>query len=203
MLKGIDLELGIGRMLCLAGPNGSGKATLLHLMATLLRPQHGTLSVLGHALPSEREAVRGRLGLIAHQAFLYPQLTLRENLQFYATLYRIDAWTSRVSDLADQLDMGAWLDRPVGVLSRGLLQRGAWLRALLPDPELLLLDEPFTGLDMPSTGRLLAMLAHWRTTGKTVVMTSHELHRDLPLCDELVVLGGGRIERHCAASEYS
>jgi heme exporter protein A len=196
VLRGVDFELAPGRTLCLAGSNGVGKSTLLYLLATLLRPHHGTLSVLGESLPEAREAVRRRLGFVAHNSFLYPQLTLRENLGFYGELYGLSGTASRVDELAQTLDMASWLDKAVGTLSRGLQQRGAWMRALLHDPDLLLLDEPFTGLDASSLRRLVDVVQGCRQAGKTIVLTSHDLGRDLPLCDEVMTLVDGRVESH-------
>jgi len=156
--------------LAVLGANGAGKTTLLRLLATLLRPHAGELAVLGHRLPAENWAVRGQVGLLAHEPLLYRELTVRENLRLHAALNGVRR--SRIDELLECVGLAARANEPLRTLSRGLLQRAAICRVLLPDPELLLLDEPYANLD-PSA-RLAVEPLIGRGSGKTRVLVSHD-----------------------------
>ena len=144
-LAGVTLTLEPGRTLAVFGANGAGKTTLLRILATLLKPHAGRARVLGRDLPADGWAVRGRIGLLAHDPLLYRELSARENLRFHARLHGVDE--ARVETLLDQVGLRARADEPVRTLSRGMAQRVAICRAALHEPELLLLDEPLANLD--------------------------------------------------------
>jgi heme exporter protein A len=182
-LADVSLELPAGRTLVVFGPNGSGKTTLLRLLSTLLRPTAGTARVLGSELPGQGHAVRGRLGLLGHDALLYRDLTARENLRYHARLHGVDA--ARVEDVLARVDMTARADEPLRTLSRGMVQRLAICRAILHEPELLLLDEPGSHLD-PAAAELVEPLIG-RGSGHTRVVASHDPAGGLAEAD--VVLG--------------
>jgi heme exporter protein A len=154
-LSGVSLTVNEGQTLVVFGPNGAGKTTLLRVLATLLRPHAGKVSVLGSQLPDEAWAVRGRVGLLGHEPLLYRELTARENLRFHARLYGVD--DARVQELLEALAMSTRAGEPLRTLSRGMVQRVAVARAVLHDPELLLLDEPYANLD-PAAVELVAPL---------------------------------------------
>ena len=158
------------------------------MLATLLRPQAGTLTVLGCSLPQERDKVRPQLSLVGHTCFLYPALTLEENFRFYAVLYGV---APTLSPLVDQFGLQAHLRKPVYALSRGLMQRASLVRALLHQPRLLLLDEPFTALDPGGVGVLMDALLAWKRDGGSAVLTSHDLDRDMGICDTALHLAAG------------
>jgi heme exporter protein A len=145
VLEGVSLSLDAGATLVVFGPNGAGKTTLLRVLATLLRPHGGSVRVLGSALPRESWAVRGRIGMLGHEPMLYRELSARENLCYHARLHRCAR--GRVEEMLERVGMRKRADEPLRTLSRGMVQRIAIARAVLHDPELLLLDEPYAHLD--------------------------------------------------------
>ncbi len=187
-LDGVSLSLQAGQTLVVLGPNGAGKTTLLRVLATLLRPHSGEVRVLGHALPGEAWAVRGRVGLLGHEPLLYRELTARENLRFHARLHRVGI--ERVEELLEAVGMATRAEEPVRTLSRGMVQRVATARALLHDPELLLLDEPRANLD-PAGAELVEPLIG-PASGRTRVVCSHSPEVDLDGADLVLGLRGGR-----------
>jgi ABC-type multidrug transport system ATPase subunit len=184
-LAGVSLELETGRTLAVFGANGAGKTTLLRILATLLRPHRGTARVLGRELPREGWAVRGKVGFLGHEPLLYRDLTARENLRFHARLH--DVSLARIETLLDAVGMSRRADDPVHTYSRGMLQRIAVCRAVLHEPELLLLDEPLAGLD-PGAAAAVAPLI----SGGTRVVISHDVEHGLAEADMVLGLRGGR-----------
>jgi heme exporter protein A len=191
VLHGVDLILNPGEALAIAGPNGAGKTTLLRLLAGLLRPTAGEVTVFGRPIRGNPEA-RRVVGFLSHQSLLYDDLTLTENLTFAARLYGIpypgEAARSALEGAALAERAG---DRPTR-LSRGLLQRAAIARALLHRPRILLLDEPFTALDEPSSARLEETLRRFLTTGGAMVVVTHHLAEVWDVATRVAVLVGGR-----------
>jgi heme exporter protein A len=196
-LSGVTLELPRGATLAVFGANGAGKTTLLRVLATLLRPHAGTARVLGRELPRDGWAVRGRIGLVAHEPLLYRDLTARENLRFHARLH--DVAPARVEDLLERVRMARRADEPVRSLSRGMAQRVAICRALLHEPELLLLDEPLANLDPGAAGAVAPLIG--RTSAAARVLISHDVERGLTEADLVLGLRGGRPELVAPASE--
>ena len=187
-LSGVTLELPRGATLAVFGANGAGKTTLLRVLATLLRPHHGSARVLGRELPREGWAVRGRIGLLGHEPLLYRDLTAAENLRFHARLH--DVAPGRAAELLDAVGMARRADEPVRALSRGMAQRVAICRALLHEPELLLLDEPLANLDPGAAGAVEPLLG--RASGATRVLISHDVEQGLGEADLVLGLRGGR-----------
>jgi heme exporter protein A len=188
-LADLTFTLEAGQTLAVLGPNGAGKTTLLRLLSTLLRPHSGELRVLGHPLPQEGWAVRGRIGLLGHEPLLYRELTARENLAFHAALHGVEA--GRAEQLLTAVGMERRADEPVRTLSRGMVQRVAVCRALLHDPELLLLDEPRANLD-PAASELVEPLIG-RASGRTRVIVSHDPAGLLAEADLVLGLVRGRV----------
>jgi heme exporter protein A len=194
-LAGVSLSLQPGQTLVVLGPNGAGKTTLLRVLATLLRPHTGEVRVLGHKLPDEAWAVRGRVGLLGHEPLLYRELTASENLRFHARLHGVDM--ERVRELLEAVGMATRADEPVRTLSRGMVQRVATARAVLHDPELLLLDEPRANLD-PAGAELVEPLIGagadpTRAGGpRTRVVCSHNPEADMESADLVLGLRAGR-----------
>ena len=184
-LAGVTLELEAGQTLAVFGANGAGKTTLLRILATLLRPHRGSARVLGHELPREGWAVRGRLGFLGHEPLLYRDLTARENLRFHARLHGVA--TVRIDELLEAVGMAARADDPVHTYSRGMVQRTAVCRAVLHEPELLLLDEPLAGLDPGAAAAVAPLIAHG-----TRVVISHDVEHGLAEADLVLGLRGGR-----------
>jgi heme exporter protein A len=189
-LESVDLEVPAGSMLAVLGPNGAGKSTLLRLLAGLARPTSGSLRV--GAGRESRSAARGRVGYVGHATFLYPALTARENLVFAARLYGVAAPAARADALLAEQGLAAVGDRPAGDFSRGMAQRLAIARGLVHDPAVVLLDEPFAGLDRSSAARLTEVLRQLHGDGRTLVLVTHELGVASALADAAIVLARGR-----------
>ena len=187
-LSDVSLSMGVGRTLVVFGPNGAGKTTLLRILATLLRPHAGRLSVLGRSLPQEAWGVRGQIGLLAHEPMLFRELSARENLRFHARLHGVE--DDRVEELLERVAMRNRAREPVRTLSRGMVQRVAIARAVLHDPELLLLDEPYANLD-PAAIELVRPLIG-AEAGRTRVICSHDPAGGLAEADLVLGLRAGR-----------
>src|SRR5215213_5218212 len=198
-LSGVTLTLEPGRTLAVFGSNGAGKTTLLRILATLLRPHAGRVRVLGRDLPGEGWAVRGRVGLLAHDPLLYRELSARENLRFHARLHRVAE--ARVEALLDQVGLRRRADEPVRTLSRGMAQRVAICRASLHEPELLLLDEPLANLDPGAAEAVDPLIG--RASGATRVLISHDVELGLAEADLVLGLRAGRPQIVAAASEVA
>ncbi len=204
-LSDVSLSLGAGQTLAVFGPNGAGKTTLLRVLATLLRPHAGVVRVLGCELPAQSWAVRGRVGVLAHEPLLYRELTARENLRFHARLHGVGE--ARVRELLAALAMDARADEPLRTLSRGMVQRVAVARCVLHDPELLLLDEPYSNLD-PAAVELVEPLIgpaadSTRAGGaRTRVVASHDPGGALAQADAVLGLRAGRPAFAGAAADF-
>ena len=193
-LDGVDLEVAPGESVLLLGPNGAGKSTLLRIAALLSRPSAGTLRLWGEdPARADRRSIRGRIGLLSHQGFLYDHLTAAENLRFYGRLYGLAMSAARARAALAEVGLDARRDDPARAFSRGMQQRLALARALLHEPEMLLLDEPFTGLDRDGARALQGMLASRLGGARACLMVTHDFEPALPLATRVVVLSGGRV----------
>ncbi|MBW2272004.1 MAG: ABC transporter ATP-binding protein [Deltaproteobacteria bacterium] len=193
-LRGVDLALPRGSALAVLGPNGAGKSTLLKILAGLTAPSHGTVRMYGrdgHS-GSPRKA-RAWVGYVGHATLLYPELTARENLIFAARLYGVKDPGDRADHLLEEEGLTEFSSRRAGAYSRGMSQRLAIARALVHDPELVLLDEPFTGLDHRSTGRLGERLRGLRDEGRSLVLITHDLRQASELADAALFMARGRV----------
>lgn len=193
VLRGLNLAVARGERLLLVGQNGSGKTTLLKILATLIRPTAGRALLQGWDVVEERAQVRGCIGFLSHQTYLYGELTVLENLRFYSEMYGFRPQEEALRQRLDSVGMDTWRNAQVRTLSRGMQQRVALVRALLHSPPVLLLDEPDTGLDQRAASALSELLASVAAEGRTVLLTSHNLERGLSLADRVAVLKSGRI----------
>ena len=193
ILRGLDFQVGQGEFVALLGPNGAGKTTFLRILASLSRPTMGEVRVAGYTLPAQASAVRRRLGVVSHQPLLYGDLTAEENLQFYARMYGITDPEPRISAVLDMVGLSTRRRDLVRTYSRGMQQRLAIGRAVLHDPEVMLFDEPHTGLDQDACNMLDNVLKEVGARGRTVVMTSHDLARVGALASRFDVLSRGHI----------
>jgi heme exporter protein A len=182
VLRDLTLTVAEGATLAVLGPNGSGKTTLLRMLASLLRPHAGTVRVLGAALPREGHRVRARLGLLAHEPLLYRGLSPRENLRFHARLHGVGF--ERVEALLEHVELSLRADEPLRTFSRGMVQRVAICRAVLHEPELLLLDEPYANLDARAVELVEPLLAAARTR----VLVSHDAAAARAAADQVLEL---------------
>ena len=193
VLAGIDLTVDAGELVVLLGANGAGKTTLLRVLATLLRPSGGTLRLFGEDASLRPPAARRRVGHVGHESACYPDLTGRENLRFYAELHGVPDPESRITELLRWAGLEEAARRAVRVYSRGMVQRLALARALLHGPELLLLDEPFSGLDPSASARLQSLLAELRRSGHAIVLSTHDVERVAAIATRVAILHRGRI----------
>ncbi len=193
VLRGLDFRVEPGEFVALLGPNGAGKTTFLRILASLSRPTSGNINMMGYALPAQAGAIRRRLGVVSHLPLLYGDLSAEENLHFYGRMYSISNRGDRVKEVLELV--GLYLRRRdlVRTFSRGMQQRLAIGRAVLHDPQVVLFDEPHTGLDQDACAMLDGVLREVAARGRTVVMTSHDLGRAAGLASRFDVLSRGAI----------
>jgi len=188
-----EFAIAAGSCTMLTGPNGAGKTTLLKIVATLLRPSGGRVRLFGSEL--EPADVRRRVGFLSHESFVYADLTPRENLRFYARAFGLAAPEKRIAALIARVGLSGWEDVPVRCFSRGMEQRIALARAFLHEPDLLLLDEPYSGLDAQAVVLLSGLLAEARAAGKAIILTTHDIALGLSACSRALILSRGRVAR--------
>ena len=193
VLRGLDFEVQPGEFVALLGPNGAGKTTFLRILASLSRPSMGNVDIAGYSLPKQAAAVRARLGVVSHMPLLYNDLTAEENLRFYARMYDIQNADTRITEVLEMVGLEARRRDLVRTFSRGMQQRLAIGRAVLHDPDVMLFDEPYTGLDQDASSMLDDVLQTVAGQGRTVVMTSHDLARAEDLASRFDILSRGVI----------
>lgn len=193
ILRGVDFEVQPGEFVALLGPNGAGKTTFLRILASLSRPSLGEVSVAGYKLPGEAAQVRARLGVVSHLPLLYGDLTAEENLRFYARMYGLTDYELRITEVLEMVGLEHRRRDLVRTYSRGMQQRLAIGRAVLHDPEIMLFDEPYTGLDQDASSMLDDVLKTVAAQGRTIVMTSHDLARAEELATRFDILSRGVI----------
>lgn len=191
-LVGLDCELPAGSATALLGSNGAGKSTLLGILSTRLRPSEGTVVFGDREVVSAPPEIRALIGYVGHQTMLYGDLTARENLEFYGRLYGLPDIAGRADRMLDTVGLPLDKDRPAAGFSRGMAQRLSVARALLHDPAVLLLDEPFTGLDVDGVDRVVDLLLNAREGGAVVVVATHNLEAAMRFVDRALVLRRGR-----------
>jgi heme exporter protein A len=201
VLRGVDFEVQPGEFVALLGPNGAGKTTFLRILASLSRPSLGQVSIAGYQLPNQAAQVRARLGVVSHLPLLYGDLSAEENLRFYARMYNIPNYESRVTEVLEMVGLTARRRDLVRTYSRGMQQRLAIGRAVLHDPDVVLFDEPYTGLDQDASSMLDEVLKTVAAKGRTVVMTSHDLARAEDLATRFDILSRGVISASASRKE--
>ena len=188
-LRQVSADLEAGRCYVLIGENGAGKSTLLRILAGLLRPSFGTVKVFGDQEPHE---ARARIGYMSHAPMLYDELTAQENLRYFRSLYPGRACLTPAEALR-QVGLDPELIRTIGQYSQGMRQRTSLARVLLPVPELLLLDEPFSNMDVDSARQMVELLAGFRHGSRTIVITTHQREMAAPIADSVLTLRAGRL----------
>ena len=191
-VRGIDLVLQRGEFLTIFGPNGAGKSTLLRMLCGAVRPTRGAVLVGGEDVWGDDDGWRRRIGLLSHQTFLYPGLTAAENLDFYARLYALPDRAARVEEGLREVGLIDRRGDRVRTFSRGMQQRLALARTLLHDPDVVFLDEPYTGLDPHASALLRGVLDRLKDGRRTVVLVTHNLSQGLEQADRVAVQVGGR-----------
>jgi heme exporter protein A len=192
-VDGVDLDLEAGELLALFGPNGAGKSTMLALLSGMLRPTRGEVRAGGRVVRSGDPESHRRIGVLSHRSFLYGRLTAAENLRFYGRLYGVEDLEDRIRQRLDAVGLEPRADSEVKTLSRGMRQRLALARTLLHDPDIVLLDEPYTGLDAHAAETLRTVLATLKDGRRTVVLVTHNLGQGLHLADRVAIQVRGRL----------
>ncbi len=190
-LWNVSFSIPSGSFLTIFGPNGSGKTTLIRILATLLRPTSGTARIVGHDPVQQSGDVRKSIGVVLHQSLLYDTLTARENLSFYGKMFGVSALNERIDHLLDAVGLTARADDIVRTFSRGMQQRIAIARALLHDPQLLLLDEAFSGLDAHAVTTLRRLLQQFHREGRAIALTTHHYQLGIELATHAALLVNG------------
>jgi len=193
VLRGVNLHVAEGEFYGLVGPNGAGKTTLLRTVATLQKPTSGEISIGGWQLPQHAANVRRHIGLVSHHALLYGDMSAAENLSFFARLYQLDRREERVDQGLRLVGLSARRRDKVRTFSRGMVQRLTIARATLHEPDVLLLDEPYTGLDQDASALLDRLLNQQSQDGRTILMITHNLDKGIGLCNKVAVLARGKI----------
>jgi len=202
ILRGMDFSVESGEFVALIGPNGAGKTTFLRILASLARPSMGLVSVAGYQLPKQAADVRRRLGVVSHQPLLYVDLTAAENMTFYGRMYNLPKLNVRIDEVLEMVGLSKRRNDLVRTYSRGMQQRLAIGRAVLHNPDVMLFDEPYTGLDQDASAMLDEVLRTVAARGRTVVMTSHDLARTEDLATRFDVLSRGKIAASATHKDF-
>ncbi len=193
VLRRVDLFLKQGDFLALFGHNGAGKTTLIQILCSLMRPTSGEVCVAGFDTRYNREALREVIGVISHNTFLYNNLSAAENLKFYGMMYGVMKLNKKIEEVMELVGLSKYMKDRVQTFSRGMQQRLSVARAIIHDPLILFLDEPYTGLDQHGGEELKQLLENFRDQKKTIIMTSHNLDRGLELCTQAAILRAGTL----------
>lgn len=200
-LDRIDLSIAGGSVTAILGPNGAGKTTLLRILATLTKPTSGRILIKGYSSSQNAPTIRRYIGVVSHQVLLYGRLTAAENLHLFAKLYGIPSPEKRIDDCLRSMGLAHLAGELTQTLSRGSQQRLAVSRAILHRPDILLLDEPYTGLDRSAVHLLDDLLLSYHAQGKTILLTTHDVTRLNVLQPDILILDRGQIARFAAHTE--
>lgn len=197
-VRGVSFEAEDGRITGLLGPNGAGKSTTLRVLYTVLRPDAGSATVDGIDVVDDALGARARIGTLPHGSGLYPHLTARENIAYYAKLYGMspEAIDGRVQTLIEQLDIGGFADRKTKGFSQGQRTKVSLARSLVHGPQNVILDEPSNGLDVMATRALRDLIRQLKSAGTCVLFSSHVMQEVAALCDEIVIIAAGQVALH-------
>ncbi len=192
-LRGIDLTLATGDFLSLFGPNGAGKSTLVRILSTLAKPTSGRVEIAGYNLAKDTQGLRHQIGVISHATYLYGNLTALENIEFYARLYGVANPGKQAKELIEQLGLAERMHHLVRTFSRGMQQRLSIARALIHQPGIIFLDEPYTGLDQHAAHLLSELLSKLNNGERTIILITHNLSRGLALANQVAILVEGKL----------
>lgn len=192
-LRNLSFSLNKGEFLTIFGPNGAGKTTLIRILSTITKASSGEIKIADLSFEDDSEKIRRQIGVIAHQTFLYENLTAEENLRFYGKLYDVENLSKKIETILSEVGLELRKKDFVRTFSRGMQQRLAIARALLHEPSILLLDEPYTGLDQHASGMLTNWLNRLRSSEQTILMVTHDLEQGLELADRIAILVEGQL----------
>ncbi|WP_316569651.1 ABC transporter ATP-binding protein [Neobacillus sp. YIM B06451] len=193
ILKGIDLSISKGETVGILGPNGAGKSTLLKVLATLVKPSSGEVKVGGLDLIKNQGEIKKLFGYLPHSSLLYEHYSPLENLVFFGKIYGVKNVEEKAIQLVKEVGLSFFLNDPVKNFSRGMIQRIAIARAIIHEPDILLLDEPHTGLDQGAIGILNNVIVEMREKGATTLMVTHDFKQAAELCDRIIIVKNGKI----------
>lgn len=193
ILKGIDLTIKKGETVGILGPNGAGKSTLLKVLATLVKPSTGEVSIGGFDLKKNQAEIKKLFGYLPHSSLLYDHYSPLENLVFFGKIYGVKNAEERAIQLVKEVGLSFFLNDPVKNFSRGMIQRIAIARAIIHEPAILLLDEPHTGLDQGAIGILNNVILSMKEKGATTLMVTHDFKQAAELCDRIIIIKNGKI----------
>ncbi|OIJ16237.1 heme ABC exporter, ATP-binding protein CcmA [Anaerobacillus arseniciselenatis] len=193
ILRGINLSIKKGETVAILGPNGAGKSTVLKILGGLIKASSGEVKVNGLDLKKDSYDVKRKIGFLAHNSFLYDHLTPLENLKFFGKLYGVENVEERAKQLIDEVGLSFFTHDPVRSFSRGMMQRIAIARAIIHQPEILLFDEPHTGLDQQAIKLLNDVILRMRDEGSTILMVTHDFQQAIETCDRFIIIKNGKI----------
>ncbi len=193
ILRGINLSIKKGESVAIVGPNGAGKSTVLKIIAGLTKATSGDIIIDGMDFKKDSYEMKKKIGFLAHNSFLYDHLTPLENLKFFGKLYRVPNVEEKVKQLINEVGLGFFIHDPIRSFSRGMLQRIAIARAIIHDPEILLFDEPHTGLDQEAIKLLNDVILKMKANGSTVIMVTHDFQQAVQTCDRVIIFRNGKI----------
>ncbi|MDF2903776.1 MAG: heme exporter protein CcmA [Bacillus sp. (in: firmicutes)] len=193
ILRGIDLSIKKGETVAILGPNGAGKSTLLKVIATLIKPSSGEVNINGMELKKNATEIKKLMGYLPHSSLLYEHYSPLENLVFFGNLYGVKGVEEKAIELVKRVGLSFFLKEPVKNFSRGMIQRIAIARAIVHDPELLLLDEPHTGLDQGAISILNEVIISMKNKGATTLMVTHDFKQAAEICDRIIFIKDGKI----------
>ena len=202
-LRGIDFEIKPGEYAALLGVNGAGKTTLIRILSTLTKPSSGNATIAGFDIRKNPNPIREQIGVMSHSTFLYGDLSAEENLHFYGKMYGVSQLPPRIDELLERVNLDARRHDLARTFSRGMQQRLSLARAILHRPQVLLLDEPFTGLDVNATALVTELLQQFITKGITVLLTTHDIDYALQHAQRVLVLRDGLIAAASATTQIS
>lgn len=203
VLKDINLHIEPGEFVSVLGPNGAGKTTLLKVLTLLTPPSEGQVYIAGQKITGNPLALRKKMGVISHNTFLYGNLTAYENLLFYGRMYDVPNVRQRIKEVIAEVGLQYSLNDPVRTFSRGMQQRLAIARAIIHDPDILFLDEPYTGLDQHAIGILNQVLLNLTNQNRTIYMITHNFEQGLHMSDRIIILVSGRIVYEASSKSLS
>ena len=192
-VRDLSINLRGGGIYGFLGPNGAGKTTTILMILSILRPTMGHINLFGERLNGSRVEIRSRIGVVSEKQYFYPEMTMREYLDFFGELYQVRNRRQRIGELAERVELANVLDKRIGAFSRGMQQKVGFVRALLHEPELLILDEPVSGLDPMGIRQVRGLIEEENKRGKTVFISSHLLSEIEKLCDRVAIMNNGRL----------
>ncbi|MEH6906581.1 MULTISPECIES: ABC transporter ATP-binding protein [Neobacillus] len=193
ILRGVDLSIKKGETVAILGPNGAGKSTLLKVLATLIKPTSGVIKINGMDLKKNHIEIKKIMGYLPHSSLLYDHYTPLENLIFFGNIYGVKNVEQRAIALVKEVGLSFFLNEPVKNFSRGMIQRIAIARAIVHEPEILLLDEPHTGLDQGAIVILNNVILSMKAKGTTTLMVTHDFKQAAEICDRIIIVKNGKI----------